>query len=77
MKFAKLPHGVDGPCAAFLETLPDNVKASPKRLWPHLKKHFVARTFYFGAKSKYYFEAFPGQYIPLLEKALIDELYEG
>ena len=73
-KFVKLPHGVDGPCAAFLETLPDSVKASPKRLWPHLKKHFVTRTFYF--KRGYYLKVASGQYIPLFEKALEDEMRE-
>jgi hypothetical protein len=61
-------------CTTFLHSLSTNVKADPKKLSAHLRKHFVSRTFYLGSKSRYYFEVSPGNYIVVNQQTLSEEV---
>jgi hypothetical protein len=63
---------MDALCTAFLHSVPASIKANPKKLSRKLKEHFVGRTFYF--KKTYFLEGTPGNYIPLTQEMLVEEV---
>jgi hypothetical protein len=59
-----------------LQQLPAAIRQNEKKLWTHIKKHFVSRTWFHGKKHKYYFEVIPKKYIELNEKELWGQMID-
>jgi hypothetical protein len=65
---------MDALFSLFLSSLSAAIKASPKRLWRRIKAHFVSRAWYHGPKKNYYFQVGSGNFVPLTEDALKQEV---